>query len=117
MTDTPPPPDLVPPPTDPAPPTAPPKRPWTILGRLSKAVREQNWFAVVLELLIVIAGVVVGFQITVWRQDRADRARLALQETFGDVLTTNWASTWQYRRLIDQARAITEQLRAAVGER
>ncbi|NNF57050.1 MAG: hypothetical protein HKN04_02310 [Rhodothermaceae bacterium] len=62
----------VPPPT---PSTDPPRRPWTILGRLTQAVREQNWFAVVLEMVIVIVGVVVGFQITVWGQDRADRAR------------------------------------------
>ena len=51
------------------------KRPWTILGRLSKAVREQNWFAVVLELAIVVLGVVIGFQVTNWGQDRADRAQ------------------------------------------
>ncbi|NND70798.1 MAG: hypothetical protein HKN43_04405 [Rhodothermales bacterium] len=50
------------------------KRPWTILGRLSKAVREQNWFAVVLELTIVVFGVVIGFQVTAWGQTRADRA-------------------------------------------
>jgi len=34
-----------------------------ILARLSRAIREQNWFAVVLEFVIVIAGVVIGFQI------------------------------------------------------
>jgi len=32
--------------------STPAKRPWTILGRLSQAVCEQNWFAVVLELAI-----------------------------------------------------------------
>ena len=53
----------------------PPKRPWTILGRLSKAVREQNWFAVVLEVCIVIVGVVIGFQVTSWGQDRSDRVK------------------------------------------
>jgi len=35
-----------------------------ILSRISRAVREQNWFAVVLEFVIVIAGVVIGFQVT-----------------------------------------------------
>ena len=34
-----------------------------ILARLSRAFREQNWFAVALEFVIVIAGVVIGFQI------------------------------------------------------
>jgi hypothetical protein len=38
-------------------------------------VREQNWFAVGLEVLIVIVGVVIGFQVTAWGQARADQAR------------------------------------------
>jgi hypothetical protein len=56
-------------------PTDPPKRRWTFLGRLAQAVREQNWFAVVLEVCIVIVGVVIGFQVTAWGQSRADRAQ------------------------------------------
>jgi hypothetical protein len=39
-----------------------------ILARITRAVREQNWFAVALEFVIVIAGVVIGFQITEMRQ-------------------------------------------------
>jgi hypothetical protein len=46
-----------------------------ILSRISKAVREQNWFAVVLEFVIVIAGVVIGFQIQAWNEARAAAAR------------------------------------------
>ncbi|WP_420434214.1 hypothetical protein [Hyphobacterium sp.] len=41
-----------------------------ILARLSRAIRTQNWFAVVLEFVIVIAGVVIGFQITAWNAER-----------------------------------------------
>ena len=44
-----------------------------ILSRISKAVREQNWFAVTIEFVIVIAGVVIGFQITEWRGEQSDR--------------------------------------------
>ncbi|MEZ4702956.1 MAG: hypothetical protein R2834_21665 [Rhodothermales bacterium] len=46
-----------------------------ILGRLAKAVREQNWFSVGLELVIVVLGVVIGFQVTAWGQARSDQAR------------------------------------------
>ena len=46
-----------------------------ILRRLSRLVREQNWFAVVLEVLIVVIGVVIGFQVTAWGQARTDHAR------------------------------------------
>jgi len=49
-----------------------------ILARISRAIREQNWFAVVLEFVIVIAGVVMGFQISDWAQARADAEREAL---------------------------------------
>jgi len=48
-----------------------------ILARLSRAVREQNWFAVVLEFVLVIAGVVIGFQVTAWNEVRQERQREA----------------------------------------
>ena len=44
-----------------------------ILARISRAIREQNWFAVALEFIIVIAGVVIGFQITAMNAARAER--------------------------------------------
>ena len=53
-----------------------------ILQNLTRAIREQNWFAVVLEFVIVIAGVVIGFQIQAWnagRSDQADESRYLLQ--------------------------------------
>lgn len=52
-----------------------PRRAHTILGRLSQAMREQNWFAVALEVVIVILGVVIGFQITTWGQSRSDGSK------------------------------------------
>jgi hypothetical protein len=48
-----------------------------ILSRLSNAIRTQNWFAVVLEFVIVIAGVVIGFQVTGWAARQADTERAA----------------------------------------
>ncbi|WP_109259473.1 hypothetical protein [Hyphobacterium indicum] len=58
-----------------------------ILTRLSRAVRDQNWFAVALEFVIVIAGVVIGFQITAWNGERAEREiiRQQLSEVRADV--------------------------------
>jgi hypothetical protein len=50
-------------------------RPGTILERLSQGVREQNWFAVGLELVIVVLGVVIGFQVTAWGEGRADQRK------------------------------------------
>ncbi|WP_323761932.1 hypothetical protein [Maricaulis sp.] len=45
-----------------------------ILARLTAAIREQSWFAVVLEFVIVVAGVLLAFQISAWSGERADRA-------------------------------------------
>ena len=67
-------------------------RPWTILGRLSQAVREQNWFAVGLEVVIVVVGVVIGFQITAWGQARSDRAN---EQTYLHLLAQDLRATEQ----------------------
>jgi hypothetical protein len=61
-----------------------------ILSRLSRAIREQNWFAVAIEFVIVVAGVVIGFQINGWNNDRIERTREAvilcrLQEEFARI--------------------------------
>jgi len=52
-----------------------------ILQNISKAIREQNYYAVALEFVIVIAGVVIGFQIQAWNEGRADREAEALYLT------------------------------------
>lgn len=49
-----------------------------ILARLTGAFKAQNWFAVALEFIIVIAGVVIGFQVNAWAERQDDRARAAL---------------------------------------
>ncbi len=49
-----------------------------ILSRLSRAIRQQNWFAVALEFVLVITGVVIGFQVSAWNEARQDRAREGL---------------------------------------
>jgi hypothetical protein len=45
-----------------------------ILRRLSHAIREQNWFTVVLELTIVVIGIFIGLQVDDWNQQRLGRA-------------------------------------------
>ena len=58
-------------------PSPSPKRAPTFLGRLAEAVRQQNWFAVALEMLIVVVGVFLGIQLGNWNADRADRRAYA----------------------------------------
>ena len=59
----------------PAAPPESPRRARTFLGRLAQAVREQSWFAVALEVCIVVLGVVIGFQVNAWGNERATRAQ------------------------------------------
>jgi hypothetical protein len=44
-----------------------------ILRSITKHVREQNWFAVGLDFLIVVVGVFIGIQVANWNAERADR--------------------------------------------
>ena len=56
-----------------------------ILARLTRALREQNWLAVAIEFTIVVAGVVIGFQVSQWADDRAlEQRREAALERLHD---------------------------------
>ena len=46
-----------------------------ILRKLAAAMREQNWFTVVLEILIVVVGIFVGLQVDGWNEARKDKAK------------------------------------------
>ena len=43
------------------------------LRSLTKHIREQNWFAVALDFLIVVVGILIAFQITNWSEARGER--------------------------------------------
>lgn len=44
-----------------------------ILRRFMKHVTDQNWFAVGLDVLVVITGIFVGMQVTDWNQSQKDK--------------------------------------------
>lgn len=44
-----------------------------ILRRFMKHVTDQNWFAVGLDLLVVISGIFLGMQVTEWNEDRKEK--------------------------------------------
>jgi hypothetical protein len=45
-----------------------------ILGRLSKSLKDQNWTAIWIEFILLVAGVFLGIQVSNWNAARADRA-------------------------------------------
>lgn len=58
-----------------------------ILRRITQHVKDQNWFAVVLDFFIVVVGILIAFQITEWNEGRGERDREAqiLREIGADL--------------------------------
>ena len=48
-----------------------------ILRRLATALRKQDWFTVMVEILIVVLGVFIGIQVSNWNDARIDHGRAA----------------------------------------
>ena len=44
-----------------------------LLRRLGEAIRQQNWFTVVIEILVVVVGIFLGLQVDDWNNERKDR--------------------------------------------
>ena len=44
-----------------------------ILRRLSQALKEQNWTAILIEFVLLVAGVFLGIQVANWNAARVDR--------------------------------------------
>ena len=44
-----------------------------LLRRITKHVKGQNWFAVGLDFFIVVAGILIAFQITNWSERSSER--------------------------------------------
>jgi hypothetical protein len=60
-----------------------------LLRSVTKHIKEQNWYAVAIDFLIVVVGVFVGLQVTNWNESRADRelGLAYLQRIHDDVST------------------------------
>ncbi|MDX1625279.1 MAG: hypothetical protein R3323_02090 [Wenzhouxiangellaceae bacterium] len=58
-----------------------------ILRRLGRSIREQDWFAVSLELAVVVVGIFLGLQVTDWNETRKARAgeRLYLERLHAEL--------------------------------
>ena|SRR6185437_8797187 len=44
-------------------------------SRLAARLREHDWLAAVIELVIVVVGILIALQVSNWNQDRVDHAR------------------------------------------
>ena len=54
-----------------------------ILKSLTKHIKEQNWFAVLLDFFIVVLGILLAFQVTNWNEER--KAKFAEQAVINQL--------------------------------
>ena len=86
-----------------------------ILARISRAIREQSWFAVALEFVIVISGVVIGFQVTAWNAERNNQARVELAIERLQIETEQNVAALRRRIASNEARADGHAVMVAVA--
>ena len=81
-----------------------------LLRRISKHVKDQNWFAVALDFVIVVMGILIAFQITNWNETRqsyvAERALI-------ERLTTEFSTL---ENVLEQRLERGEQLVSSTAE-
>ena len=73
-----------------------------ILRRFSKHFSEQNWFAVGLDLMVVITGIFLGLQVSNWNEIRKERLeeQVYLNRLIGEITETRDANT----EVVEEAR-------------
>jgi hypothetical protein len=95
-----------------------------LLRRVIEHVREQNWFAVGIDFVIVVVGVFIGIQVANWNEERLQAREGAqyaqrLRADLGAELQ-NWQNLVAYLRVVrdnaDRATAILEGREEATDE-
>jgi len=58
-----------------------------LLRSVTKHVNDQNWFAVILDLVIVVIGVFIGIEVSNWNAERAgeEKAEILVDRLYVDV--------------------------------
>jgi len=87
-----------------------------IFRRLSNSVRNQDWFTVLIEIVIVVVGVFIGIEVSNWNEARVNRN---IGQVYTERLITdleNEAAIWThfstyYRNASDHALAALESFR------
>ncbi len=77
-----------------------------VIRRIREHIDHHNWFAVTIDLIIVVVGVFLGTQANNWNQDRIDRARgHAYRERLAADLAANKDDYATRRRYEEVVRA------------
>jgi len=83
-----------------------------ILRQLADAFRQENWFTVFLEIMIVVAGIFIGLQVDDWnnlRKDRQDEQQY-LNRLHDEILNAEKLSARVLDRRMEQQSSVFELL-------
>ena len=86
-----------------------------ILRRITQHLKDQNWFAVWLDLIIVVVGVFIGIQVANWNDTQTERLDehqylLRLHDEVLELIETNLKLTINGQESIDQITIVVEQI-------
>ena len=109
--------DEQPPEPGPEPPAKRPRRAATFLGRISQALREQNWTAVVIEVAVVVVGVLVGLQANNWNETRkTERDVRSLMQNIRGEFVSNRSSLETTRDQLDAIMGASQRVLSLVRQ-
>ncbi|MEM8634861.1 MAG: hypothetical protein AAGF33_07785 [Pseudomonadota bacterium] len=88
-----------------------------LLRRITKHVKDQNWFAVGIDFVIVVVGVFIGIQVANWNSSQFERREEAaiverLQSDFERVKSDADASLAFHIRMTEDIRTLLRSLRS-----
>ncbi len=85
-----------------------------ILRRVIEHVKAQNWFAVFLDFVIVVAGVFVGLQVQEWNQGRLERQQARV---FVERLTRDFETIVERSEVaLDKWQDVVESSEGLIGD-
>lgn len=70
-----------------------------ILRRFTQHIKEQNWFAVGLDVIVVVVGIFLGMQVTEWNDERKTEAR---SQEYTQRLLTDLQIEYKYARSVEK---------------
>ncbi len=86
-----------------------------ILRRLSQSLKEQNWAAIWIEFILLVAGVFLGIQVANWNQEREanQKSKVFTERLKSDLRGEDW--TYQFliaynREVLANANKVVEAL-------
>ena len=88
-----------------------------LLRSITQHVKDQNWFAVALDFFIVVAGILIAFQITHWNEENSNKAGLVHSlERLEKEVALNIENSNSILQIIERGRDDLELARDALSK-